>query len=345
MSRPSGSPDPPIVLHVAEENQGERLDVFLAASCEEHSRAQLRRAIDARAVTVDGRQAKASHRLRGGERIELEPLETPRDTPLPEAIPLDILYEDDAIAVVDKPPGMVVHPSRGHGAGTLVAALCHHFDRLSGAGGPTRPGVVHRLDRDTSGVILVAKTDGAHHRLAEQFAARTTEKEYLAIVIGRPDRDRDLIDRPIGVHPHDRRRMAIRAGHSTSREAQTYYEVAERFNRHALLRVLPKTGRTHQIRVHLTSVGLPILCDRLYGGHATITRGELSAQSGETSEPIDKRSAPRDAGAERPLLERQALHARRLTIAHPSSGETMTFEAPLPADLEAVLAELRTTTG
>ena len=180
------------------------------------------------------------------------------------------------IAAVNKPPGMVVHPAKGHWAGTLAAALQFHFDQLSTAGGATRPGIVHRLDRDTSGVMVVAKTDEAHMRLAEQFEARTVEKEYFALCAGVPGRDRDLIDLPVGAHPYHREKMAIRHDHATSRTAQTFYEVVERFDGFSAIKALPKTGRTHQIRLHLASIGCPVLCDRLYGGRSQITRGELS---------------------------------------------------------------------
>jgi 23S rRNA pseudouridine1911/1915/1917 synthase len=220
---------------------------------------------------------------------------------------------------------MVVHPAKGHWRGTLAAAVQFRFGGLSTLGGPTRPGIVHRLDRDTSGVILVAKHDRAHQSLADQFAARTVEKEYFAIVVGSPSRDRDLIDRPIGVHPYQREKMAIRHDHPTVREAQTFYETLERFAGYAAVKIIPQTGRTHQIRVHLSSIGCPIFCDRLYGGRARVTCGELT---GELSD-------------ERTILERQALHARRLRIAHPETGEAMEFEAPLAADIQNVLAVLR----
>ena len=228
--------------------------------------------------------------------------------------------------VVNKPPGMVVHPARGHWSGTLAGALQFHFGpSLSSSGGPTRPGIVHRLDRDTSGVILVARTDQSHHKLAMQFQNRTIEKEYFAIVAGRPDLDRDFIDRSIGVHPQQREKMAILRDEPASRPAQTFYQVQERFDGFATVQVLPKTGRTHQIRVHLSHIGCPVLCDRQYGGRAQITRGEI-------------RRDPHDGLV---LLARQALHARRLRLVHPASGKPMEVEAPLPADLAGVLAELR----
>jgi 23S rRNA pseudouridine1911/1915/1917 synthase len=181
------------------------------------------------------------------------------------------------------------------------------------------------LDRDTSGVIVVAKTDRAHMRLSEQFEQRTLEKEYFAICVGRNDRDRDTIDLPIGPHPYQREKMAIRRDDAIGKPAQTFYEVAERFRGFLSYRVLPKSGRTHQIRLHLAHIGCPVLCDRLYGGRAVLTRGEL------TGEQVDAAV----------LLERQALHARRLVIAHPDTGQELEFVAPLPPDLEGVLAALR----
>ncbi len=315
----------PIELVVSDEQAGARLDWFLAREFPAFSRVALRRAINAAGVHVDGERVKAAHRLRAGQRVSVVLPEAAREGPTPEDIPLDMLYEDASIAAVNKPPGMVVHPAKGHWAGTLAAALQFHFDRLSSAGGATRPGIVHRLDRDTSGVIVVAKTDAAHLRLAEQFEARTLEKEYFALCAGVPERDRDVVDLPIGAHPYQREKMAIRRDHATSRQAQTFYEVIERFAGFSAIRVLPKTGRTHQIRLHLASIGCPVLCDRLYGGRAQITRGELTG----------------DRSDETVLLARQALHARRLKIRHPSSGEPLEFVAPLPADIEAVLQFLR----
>jgi 23S rRNA pseudouridine1911/1915/1917 synthase len=233
------------------------------------------------------------------------------------------------MAVVDKPAGMVVHPAKGNWKGTLAGALKWHLERageaggLSIAGGPTRPGIVHRLDRDTSGVILVARTDEAHHALAKQFEQRTTEKTYLAITQTAPQFDRDEINLPIGIHPYQREKMAVRRDHATSREAVTRYEVLERFRGAALVRVTPKTGRTHQIRVHLAAIGCPVLCDGLYSGRTVI-------------EPVFLRLP---AGP--PLLQRQALHAASITIDHPVSRERLTFSSPLPADIERMLATLR----
>lgn len=322
MSEPFAAP---FEFIVAESQNDLRLDWFLAQQLPRYSRTFLRRVINAAAVQVDGKRVKASHRLSPGERIALTLPELPREGPLPEDIPLAILYEDASLAVIDKPPGMVVHPGKGNWSGTLTAALQFHFDRLSSVGGPSRPGIVHRLDRDTSGVMVVAKHDRAHQALARQFEERTVSKEYFAIVAGRPDRDRDTIDLPIGLHPHQREKMAIRRGDPASRPAQSFYEVVQRFDGFASVRIRPKTGRTHQIRVHLASIGCPVLCDRAYGGRALITRGELSRRSDDADEV---------------LLDRQALHARRLRFVHPDTHKLLDFSAPLPDDLQRVLEAL-----
>ena len=303
-----------------------RLDAFLASHIGGFSRTQLRNAISAGEVHVDGRTAKPSYRLKPNQSVTVALTANVAEGPQPLDIPLDILHEDDQIAVVNKPAGMVVHPAKGHWSGTLASALAFHFSQLSSVGGVTRPGIVHRLDRDTTGVILVAKTDAAHQAMAAQFEARTVEKEYHAIVRGVPDKDRDRIDQPIGVHPYHREKMAIRDNHSTTRTAVTEYEVAERLRGMALIRAFPKTGRTHQIRVHLAHVGCPVLCDRLYAGHAQITKGELQRSADGTV-----------------LLDRQALHAARIALDHPHTGQRVEFSAPMAADMEQVLLALRAT--
>ncbi|HID76650.1 MAG TPA: RluA family pseudouridine synthase, partial [Planctomycetaceae bacterium] len=305
----------PVELVVEPSEAGWRLDVFLVHHFPRYSRTHWRRAITAGAVCIDGSQGgKPSYRLLAGQRVSVVLPEIPRESPQPEPIPLDILYEDPWLLAVNKPPGMVVHPARGHWSGTLASAVAYHCSgQLSSLGGPTRPGIVHRLDRDTSGVILVAKTDPAHSHLAAQFHARTVEKEYWAIVAGQPDRDREVIDRPIGQHPKQRKKMAIRRDERVSRPAQTFYEVLERFPGFALLRVVPKTGRTHQIRVHLNHIGCPVLCDRQYGGRTRISRGQIRGDPADTQV----------------LLARQALHARRLSFTHPDTGHRLQIEAPL----------------
>ena len=315
---PTESDEPQTIsLSVDEDATGMRLDAFLAAKLSDYSRAHLQEVIRAKAVQVDGQTAKASLRLRAGQTISLELPEQRREGPIPEDIPLSVLFEDEHLAAIDKPAGMVVHPSKGHWQGTLAGAVQHRFGSVSGVGGPTRPGIVHRLDRDTSGVIVVAKNDKAHMQLAAQFEARSVQKEYFALTAGVPDHDRDRINQPIGAHPYQREKKAIRADHSTSRSAETFFEVIERYRGFAAVRLLPKTGRTHQLRVHLASIGCPVLCDRLYGGRARISLSDLTGNADDT----------------KLLLERQALHARRLVVAHPETGEPLVFEAPLPADI------------
>lgn len=288
---------------VAPEQAGRRLDVFLAEQLPEFSRATLRRAIDAEHVRVDNQPCKASLRLRPGSSVTIDQIAAPAAGPAPQDIPLTILHEDDAIVVVNKPAGMIVHPAKGHWEGTLASALAHHFGALSGRGGPTRPGIVHRLDRDTSGVIVVAKHDRVHDVLAAQFKSRQVEKEYLAIVVGAPDRDRDVIDEPIGPHPTQREKKAIRRHDPNARPALTQYEVVKRFAGFALVRARPKTGRTHQIRLHLSHIGCPVLCDRLYGGRAKISELEL-IPSGKIGQDVPTATAD-------PLLQRQALSTLR----------------------------------
>ncbi len=220
---------------------GHRLDAFLAIHFPDYSRVHLRRVIAAGGVKIDGRGGKPAYRLKAGQCIEIVLPEIPRESARPENIPLDVLYEDEHVAVVNKPPGMVVHPARGHWSGTLAGALQFHFgSALSAAGGLSRPGIVHRLDRDTSGVILVARNDQSHANLAKQFAARSIEKEYFALVSGHPPRERDVIDCPIGFHPRVREKMAIRHEGAESRPAQTFYEMTERFDGFAALRLCPK---------------------------------------------------------------------------------------------------------
>jgi 23S rRNA pseudouridine1911/1915/1917 synthase len=312
---------------VSPESAGLRLDVFLARMIPDQSRSFLARAIEKGAVRVDGVVARASVKLKAGSLVCLDVPEPPRAGPAAEEIPLDFLLLDDVMAAVNKPAGMVVHPAKGNWKGTLAGALRWHLERegagLSSLGGPTRPGIVHRLDRDTSGVIVVARSEDAHHRLAKQFERRTVEKTYLAITQGQPSFDRDEISAPIGIHPYQREKMAVRQDHATSREAVTRYEVIERFRGAALVRVAPKTGRTHQIRVHLAHIGCPVLSDMLYSGRSVIEPTLFGLPAGP------------------PLLTRQALHAASLAIDHPASGERLQLAAPLPADMEGMLAALR----
>lgn len=310
-----------------------RVDLYLTMVCDGYSRVFLRRVIAEGGVTVGTERVKPAFKVHPGQRVTILLPPPPTDGPIPEDIPLDVLWEDDHLVIINKPPAMVVHPAKGHWSGTLTAALAHHFTRLSDVGGATRPGIVHRLDRDTSGVIAIAKTNEAHFKLSAQFEARDTQKEYRTIVVGAVDHDRDWIDAPIGHHPYQREKMTIRAGHESSRAAQTFYEVLERFQGYTYLAAHPKTGRTHQIRVHLDHIGAPVLCDKLYAGHASVTAGQLLRKAAL--------GLPLAAGDDRVILARQALHAYRLAFDHPIDGRPLEFVAPLPADIEDALSILR----
>jgi len=335
-------PGSDVMLTADADAAGTRLDVFLARAFPEQSRSFLARSIDKAAVRVDGVVARASLRLRAGAVVCMTVPEPPRAGPAAEEIPLDFVHRDASMAVVNKPAGMVVHPAKGNWRGTLAGALRWHLERpeagspegsgLSSVGGPTRPGIVHRLDRDTSGVIVVARTEEAHHALAKQFERRTVAKHYLAITQGQPQFDRDEINLPIGIHPYQREKMAVRKDHATSREAVTRFEVLERFRGAALVKVAPKTGRTHQIRVHLAAIGCPVLCDGLYSGRSRIEPGFFGLLAAA-------------AGGPPALIERQALHAASLAVDHPVTGERVTFTAPLPADMQRVLDALRGQAG
>ncbi len=294
-----------IAFTVGEAEAGLRLDHFLAARLQGQSRSRIQEWIAQGRVRVNGAAKKASWKTRAGERIEVEPAEPPPLRAFPEEIPLQILYEDEAVAAVNKPAGLVVHAGAGRFSGTLVNALLHRYGRLSEAGDALRPGIVHRLDKGTSGVILVARTEAAHRSLAHQFASRTVEKVYLALVEGRVAAEQGVIHRPIERDPVRRTRMTARTGRG--REALTEYRVLERFEKFTLLEVRIRTGRTHQIRVHLSSIGHPVAGDTLYG------------------------AAARPAGMA--PLGRPWLHAARIAFTSPASGERVAVEAPLPDEL------------
>jgi 23S rRNA pseudouridine1911/1915/1917 synthase len=307
-----------------------RLDQFLASALPGFSRSALQRAIEQGEVTVNGQPVKASYKLRPGDHIFVVLPEPPRSEAMPEDIPLDILYEDEYLAAINKPPGMVVHPAPGHHRGTLVNALVHHFSQLSQLNGPRRPGIVHRLDCYTSGVILVAKQDQAHRELAAQFQKRQVYKEYLAIVHGEVDRDSDYIEAAIGRHPRDRELMATYDEPDEDediKDACTFYEVVERFRGYTFVRCLPRTGRTHQIRVHLAHIGHPIVADEHYSHRGELWLSQLWPEC--------------PAGQDRLLAGRQLLHAHRLRFRHPITGQEMEFAAALPDDFQTTLAALR----
>jgi len=315
---------------------GWRLDIFLVRHFPQYSRTLIRNAIMNGGVQIVEEDSLDSHgkpgfHLKPGQVVHFTLPEIPHHVPQPEDIPLDILYEDEYLAVINKPTDMVVHPSRGHWAGTLVSALAFHFgSQLSGVRGSVRPGVVHRLDRDTTGAILIAKDDTIHGKLAWLFESRQIQKEYFAIVLGTPYRDRDMIDAPIGLHPKKKETMRIVSADALeAKPAQTFYEVVKRYGKWSTVRCFPKTGRTHQIRVHLAYIGHPVLCDKNYGGGRRITREQLlgevpfSLSNEETGGTV--------------LLQRQALHAHRLSFIHPVTESLLEITAPLPADIQSVL--------
>jgi 23S rRNA pseudouridine1911/1915/1917 synthase len=303
-----------------------RLDQFLAREYPDFSRSVIKRAIDADLVTVNTKPAKASYKVRTGDTIHIHLPETTRPLPEPENIPLEILYEDDYLAVINKPFDMVVHPAKGNWSGTLANALQFHFSQLSQLNGDYRPGIVHRLDRDTSGVILVAKEENAHRHLGMQFESRKIFKEYLAITTGVLNRDSDYIERRITHHRHDRIKMMVTDDPKEGKEATSFYEVIERFRGYTFCRITPKTGRTHQIRVHLASEGCPVLADKVYSGRDSLRLSDLTAI------PVERDEV---------LIHRQALHAHRLRFMHPAKKEIFEVKAPLPAEFERVLSVLR----
>ena len=314
--------DLPLTLLITEEAAGERLDAFLAMQIESWSRSRLQRLIEDAEVLVNGRIVKPSYKLHANDEIEVE-LTPPSSTHfVAEDIPIEIVYEDEDLIVVNKPAGMIVHPAAGVASRTLANALAFHFQKLSTTGGEARPGIVHRLDKGTSGLLVCAKTESAHEKLADQFRAREIFKSYIALVHGQVERDTGRIDQPIARDPRHRTRMAIVRG---GRPALSSYRVRERFDRFTLLDVELKTGRTHQIRVHLAWIKHPVVADDVYG-------------SGRDKTVVDPRLRSEIA-----KLGRQFLHAERLGFRHPRTQEQMLFRAPPPLELQNVLVELRST--
>lgn len=287
-------------LSVTDADAGQRLDGFLASSIEELSRSRIQNLCDGGKVLVDGKKAKKNLRLSGGELITVDIPEPEPVELVPQDIPLDIIYEDDCLLVINKPKGMVVHPAPGHPDGTVVNAVMYHCGgSLSGIGGELRPGIVHRIDKDTSGLLVVAKNDMAHAGLAAQLKDKSLSRIYEAIAVGRIRDDSGRIDAPIGRSLRDRKKMAV--GGAAAREAATRYEVAARYSGYTHVRCSLETGRTHQIRVHMAYIGHPLAGDAVYG-----------------------------YGAGKTGLDGQCLHAGKIRFIHPKTGEAMTFECPLP---------------
>jgi 23S rRNA pseudouridine1911/1915/1917 synthase len=317
----------PIDVTVEARAHGWRVDHYLSRMFPNYSRGLFQRAIEQQHVLLNGLPVKAAKRVRINDRLSVRLPEVPDETLAPEDIPLDVLYEDDALVLINKPADMVTHPGKAHYRGTLAAALQHHFDRLSDVAGRLRPGIVHRLDRDTTGVIVIAKDNQVHHRLSAQFEQRSVQKEYRAIVRGRIAADSGRIDTHLKIHPKAREKMIVCGAEANSRQAVTDYQVLERFRGFSYVRLLPQTGRTHQLRVHLRHIGHPIVADRLYGGHAFLKLSELADDA--TNPAVDVT-----------LIARQALHALRLAFRHPSTEQPLECIAPLPDDMQRTLDAL-----
>src|SRR6202162_3772767 len=300
---------------------GRRLDLFLSERIPLLSRTRIQELIREGNVHVDGQTARASHRVAAGESIEVEVLPRPALVAAPEDLPLDLLLVDDDFVIVNKPAGMVVHAGAGHSRGTLVNALLHRLGKLSGAGGALRPGIVHRLDRETSGAMVVARNDKAHEHLSEQFRSRNVRKIYLAMVHGKMPRDSGSITLPISRDPRRRTRMTARA--TKGRHARTDWRVIARLEGCTLVEAVLHTGRTHQIRAHFAALGRPVVGDTLYGAPRSLRAGTRNL----------------------PLLERNFLHAARLGFSHPSSGEWVEVRAPLPRELRVYFEQIATSLG
>ena len=314
------SENPSLHLSAAASNEGERLDAFLASHVEGWSRARLQRLIEEADVLVNGHAVKSSYKLRPNDEIEVELTPSPSTSFSPENIPLDVVYEDDELIVVNKPAGIVVHPAAGVMSGTLANALAFHFQQLSTSGGVVRPGIVHRLDKGTSGLMVVAKTESAHEDLADQFRDREIFKSYVALVHGHVEKRTGQIDQPIARDRGNRTRMAVVRG---GRPSLSIYRVRKRFERFTLLNVELKTGRTHQIRVHLSWLKHPVVGDDAYG-------------SGRDKTIPDHQLRLAIAN-----LGRQFLHAEQLGFRHPQTKEELRFTAPLPAELQTVLNAIK----
>ncbi|MEK7727556.1 MAG: RluA family pseudouridine synthase [candidate division KSB1 bacterium] len=302
-----------------------RLDKYLAEHVANLSRAQLQLLIKGGTITINGEPTKASHTVMPGEVIQINIPPKPPSELIAQDLPLQIVYEDEYLVVVNKPAGMVVHPAYGHRTGTLANALLHHFQNVSLLD-EARPGIVHRLDKDTSGLLVVARDERTHAALAEQFKAKTTQREYLAVVCGIPKPKRDTISSFLTRSTKDRRKIVV--NQTEGKWAVTHYEVAEKFHLHALLRVRLETGRMHQIRVHLAHRGYPVFGDPTYEGRKGQLQGLNIADTRFVVELLEN-------------FQRQALHAHTLGFVHPATGETLSFKSELPADMEGLLLSLR----
>jgi 23S rRNA pseudouridine1911/1915/1917 synthase len=321
---PASRPLEKIRLVVPHKQSKERIDIYLTHQIQHATRTKVRSAIDQGFVLVDGKKVKASHSVAPGEVIEVMLPRPPRPDAKPENIPLEIVYEDDQLLIVNKAAGMVTHPAYGNYTGTLVNALLHHCRSLSTVNSEMRPGIVHRLDKGTTGLMVVAKNDVAHHHLAKQFSRRTIDREYWAIVWGRFQNQAGTIEAALGRSKRDRKKVAVTSG---GKHAVTDYEVVREFEYLSLIRLKLRTGRTHQIRVHLAHIGHPVFGDPTYGGRVH-TWGGLEGKKAQQAFNLLK------------LIGRQSLHAKTIGFIHPATKERVKFESELPADMKEVLAHL-----
>lgn len=313
-------------LRIRRKLPGRRLDKYLHGRFPHLSRTAIQRLIHQGAITVNGKPTKASYEMAGGDVVELVmPPPEPREV-VPENIPLDIVYEDEHIIALNKRTGIICHPARGDQTGTIANALMYYANSLSHGADPFRPGIVHRLDKNTTGIMLVAKQDEAHWRLALQFERRTVQKTYLAVVHGELQLDSDVIDAPIGVHPIVREKFAVMVKENKidiGKNAVTYYQAAERYRGFTLVKLMPKTGRTHQLRVHMSYLGHPIIGDTMYGGRM-LSEADIAG-----------------SGSSEPLVTHQALHAWRIAFKHPITGQALELEAPFHEAFRTLVHVLR----
>ncbi len=322
-TKPPSTQKQTVSIAVGRSVRQRRIDNYLHKRFSNFSRVQLQKMIKDGDVKLNGQAVKRSSKISPGDQIVLILPEVKKREILPEDIPLDIIYEDESIIVINKQAGIIVHPARGNTHGTLVNALVHHTNKLSSGLGELRPGIVHRLDRNTTGVMVAAKNDKAQGKIAKQFQNRVVQKHYLAVVHGVPQLHSDRIKAPLGVHPRRREKYSIRP--DVGKEAVTFYEVLEEFRGYALLKLSPKTGRTHQLRVHLSYIKHPIVADDMYGGKI-VYPWQLA----------DKKPAVED-----PIINRPALHANFLKFRHPETDKFVTFESALPEDMKGLLELLR----
>ncbi len=302
-----------------------RIDRYLASRLPDYSRTFLQKLVKEGAVLVNGRTVKSSYDIQKGDFISVRVPVLEESKIVPEDIPIDIVYEDDYLMLINKPYDMVVHPAGRHHCGTVVNALAFHCQNLSQVNGPLKAGIVHRLDRDTSGIMLTIKSDAVHSQIAMQFEKRSVKKEYLAVVEGEVMFDSDEISLPIARHIIDSQKMAVR--HDIGKEAVSIYEVVERFRGYTLVKVMPKTGRTHQIRVHMRAIGHPVVADFMYSSQESCYLSDLLQKEREEGEL--------------PIIDRQALHAHRIEFFHPIHNKKMEFEVDLPEDISALVNTLR----